>query len=65
LRAQDVWVRLVSNQTLQRYQHEESTKIAAPIWPERSFDAMIEEVFEDYTIESFDHEVIRDLLGEA
>jgi hypothetical protein len=65
LRAQDVWVRLVSNQTLQRYQHEESTKIAAPIWPERAFDAMIEEVFEEYTIERFDHEVIQDLLGEA
>jgi hypothetical protein len=65
LRAQHVWVRMVSNQTLQRYQHEESAKIAAPIWPSRSFDAMIDEVFEDHVIEDSDHEVIQDLLGEA
>jgi hypothetical protein len=65
VRAQEVWVRLVSNLTLQRYQFEESTKIAAPVWPQQSFDALITEVFEEHVIEHADHEIIQALLGEA
>jgi len=65
VRAQEVWVRAVSNTTLQRYQFEESTKIGTPLWPEVSFDTMVTEVFEDHVIESTDHELIQALLGEA
>jgi hypothetical protein len=65
IRAQEVWVRLTSNLTSQRYQYEESTKIATPTWPQKSFDALITEVFEEYVIEHSDHEIIQALLGEA
>jgi hypothetical protein len=64
-RAQTVWTRMWSNHTLQRYQWEESTKIAPPQWGNKSFEAMIDEVFDDCVIESADHELIRALLGEA
>jgi hypothetical protein len=65
VRAQEVWIRLFSNQSTQRYQFEESTKIAAPTWPIKSFDAMIQEVFSELVIETVDHEIIQSLLGEA
>jgi hypothetical protein len=65
LRAQTVWTRLWSNQTLQRYQWEESIKIPPPHWGSKSFEAMINEVFEGYEVESADHELIQALLGEA
>jgi hypothetical protein len=65
LRGQLVWVRIASNQAAQRYNIEESTHIPEPQWPPIPFETMIDEIFADYIIDSREHEIMRELLGEA
>ena len=65
VRAHTVWVRLYSNQTLGRYQFEESSNIAEPTWTCKPFEAMINDVFEEHVIEDAGHEILHELFGEG
>jgi hypothetical protein len=65
LRAQESWVRMYSNTTTQVYRWDESDKIPPPLWPNLSFEDMIEDYFGDNVIETPTHQIVRELLGEV
>jgi hypothetical protein len=59
------WVRVAANMSLGAYDIFEATaNLPEPVWPEESFQKIIEVAFRDRFIRSLDHPVIRRLRGE-
>ena len=64
LLGESVWVQLFSNHTLKCYEREISRNIPDPVWPDLSFEAMLDTAFADLAIDSEHHDIIRRLWGE-
>jgi hypothetical protein len=64
-RAQDIWVQIASNRAREAYDMTTSNKIPPPIWPDLTFEAVLEQTFEGRIIESEQHEIIQYLWGEG
>ena len=63
--AMNKWIRVASNRSLGAYEiYEASGDLADPEWPDISFQKIIEVAFRANFIESFDHPVIKRLLGQ-
>lgn len=62
--AKENWVRIVSNQPASSYDYFESTSTAKPKWPAMTYEDALLKAFEGKVIDSMDHDVIRQLLGE-
>lgn len=59
------WIRLASNRSLGAYEiFEAGVDFADPEWPNVDFQKIIEIAFKSHYIESFDHPVIKRLLGQ-
>jgi hypothetical protein len=62
--AKEKWVRIASDRGLGGYRiHVAEGEIAEPIWPDHTFNELLEIAFEGRIIRSADHPVIRDLRG--
>jgi hypothetical protein len=60
------WIRLASNRSLGAYEIYAATGgLADPVWPEISFQKIIEIAFKNHYIDSVDHPVIKRLLGQV
>ena len=63
--AQEGWVRIGANRSLGAYEIFQATSnVSDPEWPEQPFSELIRIAFKNQFIDSIDHPVIRDLLGE-
>jgi hypothetical protein len=64
--AKDQWIRIVSNQSAQRYDYHLANKKAnvVPKWPKETFTEMLNLAFKDKLIRSLDHPAIKHLLDE-
>ncbi len=66
LLARENWVRLSSSRELGSYMPYVATGITTdPKWPEKTFDELIEIAFRDRYIDSAEHPVIIELLGNS
>ena len=64
--ATDRWARVVSNMSLGAYEVFEATgNIPEPIWPEQSFQELLQIAFKDHYIDDINHPVLRRLRGEV
>ncbi|MGN7611302.1 hypothetical protein ACQZV8_04360 [Magnetococcales bacterium HHB-1] len=64
--AEQFWIRLKPNQNLGAYEVMRALNpTPAPVWPEITFDKLLEIAFRDKFIQSMDHPVLRRLRGEA
>jgi hypothetical protein len=60
------WIRLASNRSLGAYEIYEATgDLADPVWPEISFQKIIDIAFKNHYIDSVDHPVVKRLLGQV
>jgi len=58
------WTRMVSNQTLGCYEIiKPATYFPEPIWPDKTYDEILELAFKDRMITSLDHPEIKKLQG--
>lgn len=63
--AKKSWVRVRSNMSLGAYEVTRAlAPLAEPVWPNKSFDEIIEIAFHDNFIQSADHPVLKRLRGE-
>jgi hypothetical protein len=63
--AKSSWVRIIPNHEAGQY----DTAVAVeqqrePVWPEESFETILEKAFAGRIIDSLDHEVIKELRGD-
>jgi hypothetical protein len=64
--AQEHWIRLSSNRSLNAYEvYQATAAIPEPEWPDTTFKNILEVAFKDRYITSLDHTVVRRLLGEV
>lgn len=64
-RAKTQWVRIMANMSLGAYEvYEAVGDMPEPIWPDITFQKVIEIAFKDRFIKSIDHPVVRRLRGE-
>ena len=58
------WVRVVSNMSLGGYDiYQAVGDIPEPVWPEKSFEELVQVAFKHLYIDTLDHPVIRQLQG--
>lgn len=63
--AMQKWVRVASNRSLGAYEiYEASGDLADPVWPDIGFQDIVAIAFRSQYIDSFDHPVIKRLLGQ-
>lgn len=58
------WIRVVSNRPAKRYDFHEGASDPEPVWPSQTYEEMVNLAFENRIIDSLDHPVVQDLLGE-
>jgi hypothetical protein len=59
------WIRLASNRSLGAYEiYEAAGDLADPVWPDVSFQKIMDIAFKDHYIDSVDDPVIKRLLGQ-
>jgi len=59
------WVRVSANMAAGAYDvYTATAELSAPVWPEQTFDELIQIAFKDRFIDTFDHPVLRRLRGE-
>ena len=64
-RAESNWVRVAANMALGAYDiYEAVSQFPDPVWPDLSFERLLEIAFRDRFIDSLDHPVVRRLRGE-
>lgn len=63
--AKENWVRVVSNTAAGRYDYVTSPSVDEPKWPAMSYEEAVLKAFGGKVIDSMDHDVIQQLLGEA
>ena len=64
--AQEHWVRLMADMGLSAYRiYRAEGQLSDPIWPDKSFEELLEIAFNDRVIDSHDHPVVRRLRGLA
>jgi hypothetical protein len=64
--AMQSWVRVKANMSLGAYDiYQASATIPEPVWPDLSFDKLLEIAFRGRLVDSFDHVVLKRLRGEA
>jgi hypothetical protein len=64
-RAVGRWIRMVWSKPLGAYEITGSPDRADPVWPEHSFQKLLEVGFRDRIIQSLDHPVLKRLRGEC
>jgi hypothetical protein len=63
--AESHWVRVAANMALGAYDiYEALSQFSDPVWPDLSFERLLEIGFRDRFIDSLDHPVVRRLRGE-
>lgn len=62
--AKENWIRIVSNQTARRYDFVVSQSTVKPNWPSMSYEEAVLKAFDGKIIDSMEHDVIKQLLGE-
>ena len=62
--AKGTWVRIIADKSLGGYRARAAEgKLADPVWPEVTFNELLEIAFQDRIIQSGDHPVVRRLRG--
>ena len=60
------WVRVAANMSLGAYEVFEATaELSDPVWPDESFEHLVNVAFKDRFIRTLDHPVVRRLRGEV
>lgn len=63
--AEKSWVRMVANRTVGAYDVMEAANLAeAPVWPDLTFQELLNLAFRDRLITSVDHPIVKKLRGE-
>jgi hypothetical protein len=63
--AMNTWIRLASNRSLGAYEiYAAGADLDEPVWPDVDFQKIIDTAFKNHFIGSFDHPVIKRLLGQ-
>ena len=64
--AESKWIRVAANMSMGAYDlYEASADIPDPVWPEISFQNILELAFKDYFIKDINHPVLNRLRGEV
>ena len=60
------WIKVVADMNLGGYQSfEAKADLPEPVWPEHTFQELLEIAFRDHFIDALDHPVVKQLLGEV
>lgn len=62
--AEDTWARVSSNRAVGGYEvRRPDGDLGEPVWPEKTFQELIDLAFSNYYIDSLDHPVVKKLRG--
>jgi hypothetical protein len=62
--AESRWIRIIANQNVGAYEvFKAEAQMADPVWPDLTFQQILEIAFKDRLINDLDHQIIRRLKG--